>query len=268
GTKEKTAWIEFRCSIISSFVKEVRDELLAIDPELWISAATYPDVRSAHDNIFQDMATWAKNGWVDELFSMTYSADNAYVRDDARSYAEFCEGNCFYSTGLAAFSETDQMNFAHQLTEVRECGADGVAVFSLANIYPYTYQYEIQKGAFRAPSVQSYYGYEAVVAGLNEMSAKLTNLKDIYTKITPENSEDIKSVIAGIIHDASEFGNTAEPSVAQRINYCNSAAGQLERLKDEIIKIAGDNAETRSLCADADSLIYVLELTAKRLSAR
>ncbi|MBR5747147.1 MAG: family 10 glycosylhydrolase, partial [Clostridia bacterium] len=268
NSKEQQAWIEFRCEIITSFVKEVRDEVLSIKPDLWISAATYPDVKMAHDSIFQDMATWAKTGLVDELFSMTYSADNAFVREDARSYAEFCEGNCFYSTGLAAFTDTDQVNFAHQLSEVRENGADGVAVFSLANIYPYTYQYEIQKGAFRDPSVQGYKLYETVTAAMNEMIAKLNNLKGVYKHITAENAESVSTVCAGIIHDAAEFRDAAEPARGDKISYCEKTVERLKVFKTEIKEIAGDNAEAKDLCADIDSLIYVLELTAKRLSAR
>lgn len=268
NSAEQKAWIDFRCGIISSFVKEVRDEVLSIDPGLWISAATYPDVKSAHDNIFQDMSTWAKNGWIDELFSMTYSADNEYVREDAMTYAKFCNGNCFYSTGLAAFSETDQVNFAHQMTDVRACGADGVAVFSLANIYPYTYQYEIQKGAFRDPSVQSYKLSETVIAGIEQLRAKLNNLKGVYKSITDENVVTISSLCDGIIDDAAEFSSVANPSFDQKIVYCGDAVKRLNGFKDEIKETAGDNKETKDLCAEIDSLIYVLELTAKRLSAR
>ncbi|MBR0231426.1 MAG: family 10 glycosylhydrolase [Clostridia bacterium] len=267
NSAEQKAWIDFRCGIISSFVKEVRDAVLAIKPDLWISAATYPDVKMAHDSIFQDMSSWAKNGWIDELFSMTYSADNAYVREDAGVYAGFCNGNCFYSTGIAAFSETEQGNFAHQMTEVRECGADGVAIFSLANIYPYTYQYEIQKGAFREPSVQSYKCEATVAAAMRQMQRKLSCLKDMYKSITGEQAEKISAICADVLQEAEKFG-AADPSLAQKIKYCGDTVDRLNAFGEEIKNVAGDNAETRDLCKDVDALIYVLQLTAKRLSAR
>ena len=104
---------------------------------------------------------------------MTYSGDNTYVYNNAKQYASICNGKSFYSTGLAAFMDTTNENFAYQLPSVKEAGATGIAVFALANINPNNYQNELILGAFRDSSTQLYKYGDTVKAKLEEIKNKL-----------------------------------------------------------------------------------------------
>ncbi|MBO4453096.1 MAG: family 10 glycosylhydrolase [Clostridia bacterium] len=267
GSANWQKWVDFRCGIITSFVEEAVELVRGIDPDIWISAATYPVPSDARVNIFQDVETWVKKGLLDEVFSMTYGTDNAYVFDKAAVYVEFCSGNAFYSTGIAAFMETSQHEFAYQMTEVREAGADGVAVFSLGSIFPYTYQYEMTYGAFRDPSVQVYKLSKTVSAGLKELDGKLDNLSSVYTSVTADHISQIKALTAVIESEAAAFDpDTA--SLKEKIDYCKKAAGELKKLAKSIKEICGDNSESADLVKDVGLLEYWMDLSAKRLEVR
>ena len=267
GSSEQKAWIDFRCSIITGFVKEVRDAILKINPDIWISAATYPNVDDAHDNIFQDVRTWVKNGWMDEVFSMSYGTDNEYVGSNAAAYASFCKNNCFYSTGVSAFSKTLPGNFAKQLTEVRTAGSDGVSVFSLANIAPGNYQHEITEGAFRESSVQAYKVSQTVFAGLKGIGSKLDNLNGIFSLLNADDIKAVKEMIAPVIESAEKF-NTSSASAKEKIAYCKQAIADLNGISSSITERFGNNAEANEIIEDIETVIYYTSLILSRLESR
>lgn len=263
GSSNKKAWVDFRCGIITSFVGEVFDMICETDPDIWLSCAIYPDQNYAKNSIFQDVETWVNNGWIDEVFSMTYSGDNNYVSENASHYAELCKDKCFYSTGLAAFMDTSKLNFAYQLAEVAKAGADGIAVFALSNISPDTYQHQITLGGFRAPSVQLYLCGDTVKAQLGFIKDMLNESDILFTSLTDEGKQDILSVIADIEASAQ---NPA--SASQRKAYISSAISALNGLKTTVSSAFADTAEANALNGEIDNLIYWLNITQTRINAK
>lgn len=263
GSSNKKAWVDFRCGIITSFVGEVFDMVCDTDPDIWLSCAIYPDQNFAKNSIFQDVETWVNNGWIDEVFSMTYSGDNNYVSENAAHYAKICKDKCFYSTGLAAFMDTSKLNFAYQLTQVTKAGADGVAVFAFSNISPDTYQHQMTLGGFRDPSVQLYLCGDTVKAQLGFIKDMLNESDILFTSLTDEGKKDVLSAIASI------EGSAQNPqSASQKQAYCSSAVSALNGLKATVSKAFTDTAEANAVNGEIDNLIYWLEVTATRINAK
>lgn len=78
GSEMWRNWCKFREEIINSFVKEVYDLVREINPEIWISCACGPDLANTPTTIYQNCRDWVANGWMDEVFSMSYAAGLNY----------------------------------------------------------------------------------------------------------------------------------------------------------------------------------------------
>lgn len=261
GSTQQQAWIDFRCGIISSFVGEVFDMVCATDPDTWLSCAIYPDRSYAVNTIFQDVKTWVDNGWIDEVFSMTYSGDTAFVYDNAKMYADICNGKCFYSTGLAAFMDTSRLNFAYQLTDSAKAGADGIAVFALSNISPDTYQYQITLGGFRDKSTQLYLCGATVKAQLGFIKSLFESSDILFPELT---DADRSLIIAELDNICSSAQSSL--SASEKVTYCCNTVGQLKALKTVIAENLPVGAD--SVNEEIDNLIRWLEITAIRTEAK
>ena len=265
GTKEQKAWVDFRVEIITSFFKEVFSMISEKKPGLWLSAAIYPDPDLARKSIFQDVKTWVNNGWIDEVFSMTYNVDNGFVRENASMFADICKGKCFYSTGIMAFGDTTKTDFAYQLSDVREAGSDGVSVFALASINPKTYQNEIANGAFRDPAVQTYKFSDTVKAQIEFILSKTETL-DYLGEC--KNEDEKQNFIASLkeIKAKADEKHFADMTSKEKLSYAGQTVKSLEAVKESAKNAYGDAEGTPY--HDIEDLIYWLNLSADRVKAR
>ena len=263
SSEEQKAWVEFRCGIITSFVGEVFKLVCETDSDIWLSCAVYPDMDYAVNSIFQDVKTWVNKGWIDEVFSMTYSGDNNYVVQNATSYAEICRGKCFYTTGIAAFMDTSSFNFAYQLTDASKAGADGIAIFALSNISPNTYQYEIQLGGFREKSVQLYKCGETVKAQLGFIKEMLGESDMLFDSLSADGKQNLINAIDTVC------ANIQTPETAlEKIEYCRQTVTALNGLKMTVKTAFSDTLQAETVTEEIDMLIRWLEITAQRLDAK
>jgi hypothetical protein len=206
---------------------------------------------------------WVNNGWIDEVFSMTYSGENTFVSQNAAGYKEICKGNCFYSAGLAAFMDTSKLNFAYQLTEVSSAGADGVAVFALSNISPDTYQHQIIYGAFRNPSVQLYRLGDTVKAQLDYIKAMLEQSDILFDSLSETGKQSILDAMESL------YSNAIVPEDAlDKMAYCTQTKTSLSGLKLTVKNAFSDPDEAKAVNDELDILIYWLDLTNTRLNAK
>jgi hypothetical protein len=259
------SWIAFRQEIINSFVKEVYEMVMDTKPETWLSAAVYPGIPNIKNEIFQDCDNWVKNGYMDELFSMSYGADNAYVSSNASKFVSLAGDSCFYSTGISAFGETVPMNFALQMTEVVQTGADGVAIFSLANIEPSTYLKPVTEGAFRNASVQTNKLNVTVAAQLTYILDKASKIYVPYAGITEEEYARIQSVLTPILESANAFDGSS--SYKEQRAYCTETIASLENAYTQIETLFAE--EHRNVVwQDFADLIKWLTKSANRIEAR
>lgn len=267
GSKEQKEWIQYRCDIITSFMGEVYDMVRRVNPDLWLSAATYPDIVLSKNTIAQDVRSFVENGYLDEVFSMSYGVDNPTVLTSVKDYVAVTKNKAFYTSGIAAFLETTPENFAIQLSEVERNGADGVSVFALGNLTPTLYMLQMINGAFRDPSVQVYMLDATVSAQMAYIANKVENISGICTELNGDNLKFIKDKCAEIKKFADDADLT-DASVNEKISFCNNVLGQLAVAKTAIVNECGDNAETNAIIVEIEDLEYWINLSAQRLATR
>lgn len=261
------SWIKFRQEIINSFVGEIYDMVCDTDPDVWLSAAVYPGVPDIKNDIFQDCANWVTNGYMDELFSMSYGEDNQYVSSNASKFVAISGDKCFYSTGISAFGETTEPNFALQMTEVRKAGSDGVAIFSLANINVSNYQNPIQKGTFRDPSVSVNRLSETVSAQLTYILDKAKKVYMPYAALSESDYDKLCGLLNPLIDDAKSF-DLENASIEEKLQYCRTAKASLSDIVNEFDSMISDSKKRKLAKEDLNDLISWLTKSENRLNAR
>jgi uncharacterized lipoprotein YddW (UPF0748 family) len=212
-------WCGFRENIINSWVKEVYDLVRSTKPDLWISGAVYPDLTKAPKTIFQNVRNWVENGWIDEVFSMSYSADTSFVAENAEKFTEVTGDKAFYSTGIMAFGTTTRADFANQLDAVRNVNANGSAIFSLGSITEDNYFDCIKDGPYSVKTVQTYKLSKTVSAGMQEI---LNKIDKIYGSEMGALSGKIKPLIEKIKTDADSF-NLDGATVSAKNRVCRKS---------------------------------------------
>lgn len=267
NSEESRMWIDFRCNIITSFVGEVYDMILDKNKDIWLSAALYPDLNMAKNDIFQDVSSIVNKGYLDEVFSMSYGVDNGSVMPSVQSYDKVTEGKVFYSAGIAAFLETTEANFAKQIDNVFEHGADGVSIFALASITKSLYYKPITEGHLRSPSVQVNKLSITAIAQMEYIKSKLDNLSSVYKSFDSDDVDFIKSQCDAIIELSKEF-DISNASVVQKIEWCENTLSDIRTIKDNLVEQFGQNNESRSVLSEFESLEYWIELSLCRLNAR
>ena len=267
NSNESQKWIDFRCNIITSFVGEVYDMVRENNRDIWLSAALYPDLTMAKNDIFQDVGAIVNSGYLDEVFSMSYGVDNSTVLPSVEGYDRVTNSKVFYSAGIAAFLETTESNFAKQLDAVISHGADGVSIFALASISNCSYYKPIVEGAFRVPSVQINKLSETAIAQMTYVKSKLDNLSSLFKTL---DSDDVAFIVSQC-DDLIEFSRKLDvdnATVTQKISWCNNALTEIAKVKNDIIGRCGNNNDSRSIISEFEDLEYWLELSVIRLNVR
>ena len=267
NSAEMKAWIEFRCNIITSFVGEVYELVRDVNKSIWLSAATYPDLNMAKNDIFQDVKSFVDLGYLDEVFSMSYGVDESSVKPSVNSYVPITKNKVFYSAGIAAFLETTPENFANQLSLVEQLGADGVSIFALSSIKPDCYQHQITEGAFRDPAVQVYKLSVTAAAQMDYISNKVDNITYVCNILGQDQLHFIKAKCSEFKEFAVSF-DYESAGVSAQVTWCKDALAKLSAIKSDIIEACGKNAETNSVISEFEDLEYWLTLSQKRLETR
>lgn len=260
------SFVLFRQEIINSFVSEVSGMLRETKPSASLSAAVYPLPDVYKKTIFQDCQNWVENGYVDELFSMTYGEDNRYVSENAAMYAKMAGDDCFYTTGISAFGETTSGNFALQMTEVISAGADGVAIFALGNISS-NYTQPILQGAFRTPSVQVTRLSETVSAQLSSILARTDSVFAPYAGLDKEQCASIRALLQPILDEANAF-DLKNATAAEKSAYCEQAMQKIAAAKEEILPFFADRTQQKSIRAEFENLEHWLTVSRNRWDTR
>lgn len=263
----KNSWIAFRQEIINSFVGAVHTMLMRTDPDTWLSAAVYPGLPTIKNQIFQDCKTWVERGYMDELFSMTYGADNNYVESNAKMFAGIAGENCFYSTGISAFGETEDYAFAQQLSIVTEAGADGVAIFSLGNITPTNYLHQITAGAFRGISAQANALGKTVAAAMRDYLRKAETIYAHYAGLTEANLSDMRTMMMPLLYKGDVFNSDGKMGLEDQARFCDQMLDALAEIRETVYGYY-DADKAGLAVADLDRLASLLRTSKARLSER
>ena len=268
GSEMWVNWCKFREDIINSFVKEVYDLVREINPEIWLSAACYPAFETVHQYNFQNFRNWVANGWMDEIFSMSYSIDLAYPIENASAFVRAIGDDAFYSAGLSAFSTTECDILLGQTDGCFRAGSNGVNFFSWGSLYSHSEGYEeaLSASVYRNKSVQTYSLNHMLKAGADELIGKLER---VYGVLAPENAalyDALKPLLAAL----SERADTLEEDAAfaERLSYCEVELEALDELLNVVDEQGGDSSAADSLRVELERLAKYLRQSQNRLKDR
>lgn len=149
-------WCKFREDIITSFVGEVYNLIQEINPNIWLSAAIYPNMNATPKTIFQNFVPWVENGWMDEIFAMSYASSANTVIDISSNFLNTINGKCFYSAGIGAFAQYGDVSYMEQIERLRDTTAVGTNIFSLASVNGNSLMELLQETVYRNETVQVY----------------------------------------------------------------------------------------------------------------
>ena len=261
------SWCKYREEIINSFVGEVFTALEAIDSDLYISAACYPDFSNMPTWNFQNFRNWISKGYMDEIFSMSYGADLSYPVNNAKSFIKEINGKCFYSIGVCAFDSTAAKTLVEQIYYSKLAGANGSNPFSWGSLVGHKENYydALKAGVYSRKPVKQNKGSETVAAGLGDL---IDNIDNVYSYLKPEYSDyyaRLKEKTQKIIDSANAF-DYASVDDADKLMYCNSAIKEIESLY-EIAKTASDSALKAAVVRTIDTVDEALDITVIRLTA-
>lgn len=268
GTAMHDNWCKFREKIISSWVKEVYNLVMKNKPDLWISCATYPNVDTAPKTLFQNVGNWVQQGWIDEVFSMTYSADNNVVKENAKIYESLITDKAFYSTGLSAFGKTMPIDFASQINIVMDIGADGSSLFSFGSITKDNYWNVIQKGSYVNKAIQTYKLSKTISAGTSDILRKLDKVYG-YDGNHKYDSQIIPLI--NVIKAKADDFNLDNATLKEKITYTESTIKDLANIVMVIKNNTSDSDDQNlknALVNDFEKLIEYMTQSQNRLKAR
>jgi uncharacterized lipoprotein YddW (UPF0748 family) len=129
------AWDKWRRLAINTVLHRLAKAARTSRPGCRVSVAAIQDFNRARDGLFQDVVTWQKEGWVDEVYPMTYvRSPSAFAGKVRAVLGHGLEGNVF--PGVGAYLHTTVEETVRQIEVTRAVGTRGFAVFAFANLFP------------------------------------------------------------------------------------------------------------------------------------
>lgn len=129
-------WDQYRRDAVTQTVKDVYAAVTAEKPWVVVSAAVFANQSDAFQYRFQDWSLWLREGLIDLVVPMAYSANPLLVREQIAVAAHAARiGNRHILAGIGAYNILDDREtFTAILNAVRELGAQGFALFSYQSI--------------------------------------------------------------------------------------------------------------------------------------
>jgi uncharacterized lipoprotein YddW (UPF0748 family) len=124
----KAEYGQFRCDQITRLVKTVSEEAHRLKPWLKVSAAVFVNYPACKYDMGQDWVMWCKQGYLDFVCPMNYSASKERYKEILSNQVELLGGAVPLYSGTGAYLNSDEA-VVGQIKVSRELGADGFAVY-------------------------------------------------------------------------------------------------------------------------------------------
>ncbi len=154
-------WVQWRCDNISQVVRRVAEEVRRIKPHCKISAAVFSNYPNCREDVGQDWAYWAKQGWVDFLCPMDYTnSDSAHAGTISSQLRHVAGAVPLYpGIGVTLGSWTLTADrVAGQIEVTRQMGADGFTLFNYSDSVADEVLPGLALGVLRTPAATGAHG--------------------------------------------------------------------------------------------------------------
>jgi uncharacterized lipoprotein YddW (UPF0748 family) len=145
---------QFQRDQISGLVARIYSATSAINPDLLLSAAVWPNYSSGYNSYYQDSKGWLANNIIDANMPMLYSSD---ILNDLPAWTVRAQGFIDDAHGRYVFpgisaSYTDVVHITDRIEAARSLGVKGVALFSYGALNTYDYWDDLANGPFAIPA--------------------------------------------------------------------------------------------------------------------
>lgn len=234
-------WTQYRCDVITGFIKRLRDMFDAVAPDVLLCADVMADPTESISHCYQDYGTWVKEGWIDLLKPMSYSlgaVNNTY------KHIERMNGK-YITAGIASFEGYfNNYDIANHVAVSISQGADGVQFFeSVAYLNKNNYEYLGGTGVFRnraiTPNLDIYASSNAVV------DYALGRIDDVIAPLGGLDSDTCEELKAALISLKRDLGSKSKADVISSVN--------------AVIEMLGDSKADAAIEKDLKYLCRILE---------
>ncbi len=206
NTEEWNKWVDFRCDLVTDFVKEAVKIAKDVSPMTTVSCDVAPNLNESRKTHLQDAKKWLEEGIVEVVFPMAYGVNAVPM------YAGITVDACG-SNGLAYIGVGDYGAevYLQQILESRASRAEGIAFFSYSQYTAGTYSKKIASTLFSKNALSpTYNAKEAVIAILETIVARLALMKDTLTdQEFNSNNDALLSLIDDLKNNSlSEYANS------------------------------------------------------------
>ncbi len=226
-------WCLFRENIINDWVAKVYAMAKELKPSLKITSAVASDYPACRKTIYQNFNAWVEDGYMDEVFSMSYCANLEWPASNIKTFTAYTDGKAFYSIGLSAFELSPDYILVGQVQVARDNGAFGENLFSWGSLIINSENYfdALKAGVYSQKSVQTYKLSLTVAAYASRL---IDDLDKVYAYLAPLPQQDdfytaVKAKAEAILGKAKDF-DLENSTDAQKAAYCNAAVADLEDL--------------------------------------
>lgn len=145
---------DFQRAQINALVADVYDAITNIKPDMWLSAAVWPNYDSGYNSYFQDSKGWLASGSIDANMPMLYASD---IVNNLPAWITRMQGfvNDSYGRYVIPGIHADYDDFndiVNRIEAARAAGAPGVSIFSYGALNTRGYFDDLGTGPFAAPA--------------------------------------------------------------------------------------------------------------------
>jgi len=141
-------WIDYRKDQITTFVKNVKVLLEENQPSVKLSADVFPLFEESINFKFQDWGNWLNKGYLDEIFTMSYTPEVEQVKYESEFLVEQLPNGIKGYVGLGPFMGFRPEILIKEIFYAQNAGADGICLFSFGSLTSEQID-ALKKGPFR-----------------------------------------------------------------------------------------------------------------------
>jgi uncharacterized lipoprotein YddW (UPF0748 family) len=125
--QSKSAWTQWRTGQVTQLLRDIRTMLRRSAPEVKLTAACLPDIEHARRDTFQDAPQWLREGLIDSVVVMNYTADTRLFQKRQETWRRV--GGNRAAAGLGVYMHKNPQTTLEQVQLAHGWGA-GFVLFS------------------------------------------------------------------------------------------------------------------------------------------
>ncbi len=256
-------WVQFRADYVTSFVKEIKDTMKEVAPDLYLTSSPGAEPEESKKNIMQDVTYWLQNDYIDIIFPMAYG-ENVPGLVSAGLVAD--NSTHFVCTGVSGSYLNNDME-ARWMKEVRDAGTDGLATFvEIPDYVDYVWSKPAVTPTGSATIAAKTYLSDTVTARADQMlklngvtDAQYADIKAAATALDETinlygiDADETLTAINALQAVADELDTNAQAALTKDVNYIKKIrnnsrdiAKQNRELKDDTLTVNGVSITEKS----------------------